>query len=99
MYQLIAETLFSIHVKNDHIGRVTNDQAGRVVAVRGRNKPKCAQRCRFSLRNWILHGGSGVPRVGGGGWVFKAPPPEIPKALQIRAKHNPIVETVKNRWI
>ena len=39
---------------------------------------------------------SGVPR--GGGWFggFKSPPPEIPKALQNRAKLNPIVKTVKN---
>ena len=36
---------------------------------------------------------SGVPRVGVG--VFK-PPLEIPKALQNRAKLNPIVKTVKN---
>jgi hypothetical protein len=27
---------------------------------------------------------------------FKRPPPEIPKALQNRAKLNPIVKTVKN---
>jgi len=27
------------------------------------------------------------------------PPPEIPKALQNRAKLNPIVKTVKNCWI
>ena len=33
---------------------------------------------------------------GGGGFgVFKLPPPEIPKALQNRAKLNPIVKTVK----
>ena len=36
---------------------------------------------------------SGVPRGGVG--VFN-PPPEIPKALQNRAKLNPIVKTVKN---
>ena len=36
---------------------------------------------------------SGVPRGGFG--VFK-PPPKIPKALQNRAKLNPIVKTVKN---
>jgi len=37
---------------------------------------------------------SGVPRgyLGGG---FQ-PPPEIPKALQNRAKLNPIVKTIKN---
>jgi len=35
---------------------------------------------------------SGVPRGGG----VKSPPPEIPKALQNRAKLNPIVKTVKN---
>jgi len=32
----------------------------------------------------------------GGGGVFHPPPPEIPKALQNRAKLNPIVKTVKN---
>ena len=42
---------------------------------------------------WIfLQPGSGVPRVGWG----STPPPEIPKALQNRAKLNPIVKTVKN---
>jgi len=35
---------------------------------------------------------SGVPRGVG---VFKLPRPEIPKALQNRAKLNPIVKTVK----
>ena len=34
---------------------------------------------------------------GGGGQTL--PPPEIPKALQNRAKLNPIVNTVKNFWI
>ena len=41
-------------------------------------------------------------RTEGGGGVFKhthTPPPEIPKALQNRAKLNPIVKTVKNCWI
>ena len=37
---------------------------------------------------------SGVPRGGLGGSTFQTP--EIPKALQNRAKHNPIVKTVKN---
>ena len=36
---------------------------------------------------------SGVPRGGLSGFN---PPPEIPKALQNRAKLNPIVKTVKN---
>ena len=37
----------------------------------------------------------------GGGSLggFKPPPPEIPEALQNRAKLNPIVKTVKNCWI
>ena len=36
----------------------------------------------------------------GGVWVVQNPPPaEIPKALQNRAKLNPIVRTVKNCWI
>ena len=34
----------------------------------------------------------------GGGWCL-TPPPLIPKALQNRAKLNPIVKTVKNCWI
>ena len=39
----------------------------------------------------------GVPRgVGVGGGSNTPPPPEIPKALQNRAKLNPIVKTVKN---
>jgi len=33
---------------------------------------------------------------GGGGGVRGSNPPEIPKALQNRAKLNPIVKTVKN---
>jgi len=40
-------------------------------------------------------GSSGVPRGGLG----VQPSPEIPKALQNRAKLNPIVKTVKNCWI
>jgi len=36
---------------------------------------------------------SGVPREGFGG--FNSPPPETLKALQNRAKLNPIVKTVK----
>jgi len=34
-----------------------------------------------------------------GGVGGSSPPPEIPKALQNRAKLNPIVKTVKNCWI
>ena len=40
----------------------------------------------------IVDLGSGVPR---GGWGVEIPP-EIPKALQNRAKLNPTVKTVKN---
>ena len=36
---------------------------------------------------------------GGGGLGGSTPPPKIPKALQNRAKLNPIVKTVKNCWI
>jgi len=32
----------------------------------------------------------------GGVWGVQTPPPEIPKALQNRAKLNPIVKSVKN---
>ena len=39
---------------------------------------------------------SGVPR---GSLGCSTPPPEIPKALQNRAKLNPTVKTVKNCWI
>ena len=39
--------------------------------------------------------GSGVPRRGV--WGFK--PPQIPKALQNRAKLNPIVKTVKKKLL
>jgi len=34
-------------------------------------------------------------RTEGGDWGVQPPPPEIPKALQNRAKLNPIVKTVK----
>jgi len=44
----------------------------------------------------VLGGWDGQWCTGGGG--FK-PPPEIPKALQNRAKLNLIVKTVKNCWI
>jgi len=40
--------------------------------------------------------GSGVTRGKGVGGSNPSPPPEIPKALQNRAKLNPIVKTVKN---
>ena len=35
----------------------------------------------------------------GGGWDVQIPSSKIPKALQNRAKLNPIVKTVKNCWI
>ena len=35
-------------------------------------------------------------RTEGVGWGDQPPPPEIPKALQNRAKLNPIVKTVKS---
>jgi len=38
-------------------------------------------------------------RTEGGFWGLQPPHPEIPKALQNRAKLNPIVKTVKNCWI
>jgi hypothetical protein len=38
----------------------------------------------WDVKQWRTEGG------------FKLPPPEIPKALQNRAKLNPIVKTVKN---
>jgi hypothetical protein len=34
-----------------------------------------------------------------GGWGFKPPPHEIPKAFQNHSKLNPIVKTVKSCWI
>ena len=34
-----------------------------------------------------------------GGWGVHPPPPEIPKALENRAKLKPIVKNVKNCWI
>ena len=48
---------------------------------------------RKQFRTFLIQG-SGVPR--GGVWGVQTPPPEIPKALQNRAKLNPIVKTVKN---
>jgi len=51
----------------------------------------------FVTRNIVTYT-SGVPRGGGLG-VQPSPSPEIPKALQNRAKLNPIVKTVKNCWI
>jgi len=43
----------------------------------------------LSFLQWRTEGGGRV-------WGFK---PEIPKALQNRAKLNPIVKNVKNCWI
>ena len=42
-----------------------------------------------------------ISGVTGGGEFgrFKSPPPEIPKTVQNRAKLNPIMKNVKNRWI
>jgi len=47
---------------------------------------------------WMFYCGRQWCNEGEGGWGFKPipPPPEIPKALQNRAKLNPIVKTVKN---
>ena len=45
------------------------------------------------LKNYIYIYISGIPR---GGLVAFNPPPQIPKALQNRAKLNPITKTVKN---
>jgi len=45
---------------------------------------------RQTLKKWNSDGISGVPR--GGIWGVQTPPPEIPKALQNRAKLNPICE-------
>jgi len=42
---------------------------------------------QFTFRQW---------RTEGGGFGGSTPLPEIPKALQNRAKLNPIVKTVKN---
>jgi len=52
----------------------------------------------FSGKFTSIYSNIGVRR-GWGGWVCLwclIPPPEIPKALQNRAKLNPIVKTVKN---
>jgi len=65
-------------------------------------------KCTLPLLLWCKLTGSGVPR---GVWGFNLwqwriegglgvqPPSEIAKALQNRAKSNPIVKTVKNCWI
>ena len=52
------------------------------------------------LLKYSPHFYSGQWRTQGGGAVggFK-PPPEIPRALQNRAKLNQIMKTVKNCWI
>jgi len=42
---------------------------------------------------------NGVPRGGLGVQTPPPPSPQIPKALQNRAKLNPFVKTVKNSWI
>ena len=52
----------------------------------------CAVHPEFSSYSAGFSTDSGVPRGGSS----NLPPPEIPKALQNRAKINPIVKTVKN---
>ena len=55
-------------------------------------------RCAITILQHIIY--SEWSTEGGGFGRFKPPPPpEIPKALQNRDKHNPIVKTVKNCWI
>ena len=50
------------------------------------------------MGTWTAEAYRGVWRGGWGwGWVQTPPTPEIPKALQNRAKLNTIVKTVKNR--
>ena len=45
------------------------------------------------LKRYLIQDSQSVAHRGGEG---STPPPEIPKALQNRAKLNPIVKTVKN---
>jgi len=66
-----------------------------VVRLAGRNARKPERWKRLLLRITVTLI-SGVPR---GVWGVQPSPPEIPKALQNRAKLNPIVKTVKNCWI
>jgi len=58
---------------------------------------------RDSIRIFWNVGGNAIRisqwRTERGVWGAEPPPPEIPKALQNRAKLNPIVKTVKNCWI
>jgi len=58
----------------------------------------CENALKKTLRsNRVMSCSSGVPRGFGGGVRTQPPPsPEIPKALQNRAKLNPTVKTVKN---
>ena len=61
------------------------------------SNPHTLSRC---AQGWLsfssIFSYSGVP--GRGGWGVQTPP-QITKALQNRAKLNPIVKTVKNCWI
>jgi len=50
-----------------------------------------------SIFDELIAAHSGVPRGRGG--LDSSTPPEIPKALQNRAKLTPTVKTVKNCWI
>ena len=53
----------------------------------------CSAEWQSASQEAVAYRGGGV--LGGS----NPPPPEIPKALQNRAKLNPIVKTVKNYWI
>jgi len=62
--------------------------ATQVQNKKGKGRVKCKKQVKL-CDQW---------RTGGGGCSTPLPP-EIPKALENRAKLNPIVKTVKNCWI
>ena len=89
-------SLFHIHGQE---GCRKNWRQSRLVNLRDGRRSSSRQRVHHyrHYTNWIHCQTVAYRGVGEGGWVVQTPPPtEIPKALQNRAKLNPIVKTVKN---
>ena len=101
--------MLTTRMSHCHAMKARSSQVLLLSAVLGRHEACRAKRWSFLRRKaracphahkhyhclsiYITVSSSGVPR---GVWGVQTPPPEIPKALQNRAKLNPIVKTVKN---
>ena len=75
----------SVRLLEQHNGAVESQIYGDSILVK-----LCKLSTAYARGQW---------RTEGGVWGVQTTPPKIPKALQNRAKLNPIVKTVKNCWI